>query len=104
MIDELKDQEKAKNDVLMVLYYVGKLVEGGFIAGGPKVTSTGFDMAMDLKEAGRILTEERVRDICEVYKFEPISGFTALIMEVQRTGLPAMLKAQAELEKDANNN
>ena len=103
-MEELEKKEQAKNDVLMVLFYIGKLVEGGFIAGGPKVTMAGFDLAMDLKESGYTLTEESVMQICEVYNFEPIDGFTALIMEVQKTGLPAMLAAAEDLEDNAKLN
>jgi hypothetical protein len=103
-MEDIKEQEQAKNDMLMVLFYVGKLVEGGFIAGGPKVTVDGFDIAMDLKEAGYKLNKETVEKICEVYKFEPIDGFTALILEVQKTGLAAMIVQQQKLEDEAKLN
>lgn len=104
MIEDLDNKEKAKNDVLMVLFYVGKLVEGGFLSGGPKVTADGFDLAMDLKEAGYLLEKERVMNICEVYEFEPVDGFTTLIMEMQRIGLPAMIEVQKKLEDNAKLN
>jgi len=96
--EELKD--KAKNDILMVLFYIGKLVEGGFVADGPKLTVDGFDIAMDLKESGWVLSKETVQTICEVYKFEPLDAFTDLIMNVQEMGLTAMTEASSKLMKD----
>lgn len=99
-MEELQRQEEAKNDVMMTMFYLNKLVEGGFVEGGPRITMTGFDMAMDLKESGYIVAECDVRKICEVYKFEPVDGFTLMIMDMQRLGLPAMLKLAEELDNE----
>lgn len=103
-MENLKKNEQDKNDVLMALFYIGKLVEGGFIAGGPKVTMAGFDLAMDLKESGYVLDKDRVEKICDAFGFEPIDGFVTLIMEVQAVGLPAMLEAANKLNDEANLN
>ena len=92
-MDNEERMDKAKNDVLMVFFYIGKLVEGGFVADGPKVTVTGFDIAMDLKEAGWVVGRETVQNTCEVYNCHPVEGFTELIMRVQEKGLPAMIES-----------
>jgi len=82
------------------MFYLNKLVECGFVEGGPRITMTGFDMAMDLKESGYVVAEQDVRKICEVYKFEPVNSFTLMIMDMQRLGLPVMLKMAEELNKE----
>jgi len=85
---------------MLTMFYLNKLVECGFVEGGPRITMTGFDMAMDLKESGYVVAEQDVRKICEVYKFEPVNSFTLMIMDMQRLGLPVMLKMAEELNKE----
>ena len=99
-MEELQKQEEARNDVMLTMFYLNKLVECGFVEGGPRITMTGFDMAMDLKESGYVVAEQDVRKICEVYKFEPVNSFTLMIMDMQRLGLPVMLKMAEELNKE----
>lgn len=99
-MENLRKKEKDQNDVLMVLFYIGKLVEGGFIQGGPKVTTTGFDMAMDLKESGYLLDKETVTNVCESLDLVPLDGFVLLIMTVQELGLPGMLEEYEKMNED----
>ena len=87
--------EELKKKALIFVFYCGKLTEGGFIEGGYKVTSIGFDIAMDLIEDGFILDKETAIKCCIEMNMDP--AIATLVMEVQRIGLPAMIEISKSL-------
>lgn len=58
------------------------------MVGGPIVTNKGYDMAMDLKESGWILTEKDIETCCIALNLTP--GAVALIMAAQEKGVKQM--------------
>lgn len=87
----IKTEEKK---VLLTMYYMGKLVEGGFVeSGGPMLSVTGFDMAMDLVESGEKLDIDDVTFALEEMDMvdkNSIAAFTILIMSAQDIGIEKM--------------
>lgn len=90
-----------ENNMIMIFFYMGKLVEGGFAEHNDsiKLTEKGFDRAMDLKESGWIVPDEDVLLCCKSMNImEFPEAFAALIIEVQRIGLPAMIEKAKTIE------
>jgi ornithine carbamoyltransferase len=86
----INEEEK----ILLTMYYMGKLVEGGFAhPGGYRLSTTGFDMAMDLVDRGEKLV---VNDVIEalheidIVNTDSIPQFAILIMSAQDIGIDEM--------------
>lgn len=85
--------EKIKKNYLMVIFYLNKLTEGGFVSLGQfEITPKGFDMAMDLKETGHIVSKESIKNICDQIIPHDADKIACLVFGIQDMGLKAMLK------------
>ena len=84
-------------DTLIVIYWLGKLEEGGFIKSNhAKVTTSGFDSAMSLIEEGwKVDTKEIIPSIIKVLNFkyedrDEAEMLTYMILEIQEKGIDGM--------------
>lgn len=95
--------KETENKVLLVMYYIGKLVEFGFVErGGPRLTPDGFECAMCLLESGLQLDENDVSDVLrgmDVVRQEDHAAFLLLIMSAQKMGVKRMLEMTAQEEQ-----
>lgn len=88
--------ELLKQKALVFIYWCCKLNEGGYVEGGPKITPTGFDQAMDLIEDGLKITEDECFVFCEELKSSP--DVIPLVMEIQEIGLDGMKEIENSIE------
>lgn len=102
VIDEL-DTHSA--DMTVALLYLGKLIEGKFIAmdSAPSFTSKGFDLAMDLVDAGWMLSKLEAMAVCAII-FETMEeqahiDISILMIEMQDRGIDGMNKLMNEMEE-----
>lgn len=89
--------EKEKEEVLIVIYYLQKMVEIGFISQGPfTITEKGFDLAHDLVKDGTKLTKEKMEFILSLPQFkvpaDQVKAFTALVYDMQEIGYEKILE------------
>ena len=89
--------EKEKEEVLIVIYYLQKMVEIGFISQGPfTITEKGFDMAYDLVKDGTKMTKEKMEYILSLPQFkipaDQLKAFTALMYDMQEIGYEKILE------------
>jgi hypothetical protein len=88
--------KEKREGVIVFVYYLNKLREGGFIEGGPKITVEGFDTALDLIEGGLQLTRELSVGFCEGLDMDV--RIADLVMSAQEIGVPEMLRIMKEKE------
>jgi len=98
------DVEKA--DGMVFIYYMSKLHEGGFIDNGINLTVKGFDMCMDLIEAGWLLSKQEIyvdTIALIIPKSEDVNGenegLSLLVENMQEHGIEGMTKL---LEEEVN--
>ena len=89
-------EEIYKNGAVVFIYYCNKLREGGFLEGGPVITVEGFDMAVDLVDAGFTISEEFALVCCEELQMD--IRISDLVMAIQDLGLEEMVKISKEQE------
>ena len=82
--------DDTKEKMILVFYYIGKLVEAGLATSGPeKLTTSGFDMAMDLIKSGLTLDKPDIIEIlsgADITSAEDAPIFADLILEIQDKG------------------
>lgn len=87
---------------VVFIYYCNKLREGGFLEGGPVITLSAFDRAVDLVDSGFKIDEDFCIECCISLDMDIKIG--ELVMHMQELGLPGMLKIANELENIDNKN
>lgn len=87
---------------VVFIYYCNKLREGGFLEGGPVITLSAFDRAVDLVDSGFKIDEDFCIECCISLDMDIKIG--ELVMHMQELGLPGMLKIAKELENIDNKN
>jgi hypothetical protein len=91
-------------NIMLIVYYINRLKELGFIQGGSDITITGFDLAMDLIEAGWKLTSEEIMEYilgCDFAETEEEAvGMAGLTYEMQEKGFAAMLKMKEKFDTE----
>ncbi len=94
--------EKMIDGAVVFIYYCNKLREGGFLEGGPVITLSAFDRAVDLVDSGFKIDEDFCIECCISLDMDIKIG--ELVMHMQELGLPGMLKIAKELENIDNKN
>lgn len=94
--------EKMMDGAVVFIYYCNKLREGGFLEGGPVITLSAFDRAVDLVDSGFKIDEDFCIECCISLDMDIKIG--ELVMHMQELGLPGMLKIAKELENIDNKN
>lgn len=93
-------QQLAQNQVLLTTFYLGKLVEAGFVeSSASALTPTGFDMAMDLVESGfKMSARDFMKTLLgmDCVHETDAESFAILLYEMQERGLKGMLALAAE--------
>jgi hypothetical protein len=84
---------------LLFLYWCNKLEEGGYVSGGPKITTKGFDRAMDLIESGVKIDDDFCEQCCHLYETDEL--IIPLIMEIQEVGLEGMKEIERRIAEKA---
>lgn len=112
LLQKLKDEDKIIDeldtqgaDMTVALLYLGKLIEGGFIVmdNAPSFTGKGFDLAMDLIDAGWKLSELEAMAVCSII-FETMNeqahiDMSILIIQMQEKGIDGMKQFIIEMEE-----
>jgi hypothetical protein len=97
--------EKMMDGAVVFIYYCNKLREGGFLEGGPVITLSAFDKAVDLVDAGFKIDEDFCIECCVSLDMDIRIG--ELVMHVQELGLPEMMRLSKEMgeeNKEENEN
>lgn len=81
---------------VVFIYYCNKLREGGFIEGGPVITLSAFDRAVDLVDSGFKIDDDFCIECCIELDIDVRVG--ELVMNMQELGLPEMLRLSKEIE------
>lgn len=81
---------------VVFIYYCNKLREGGFIEGGPIITLSAFDRAVDLVDSGFKIDDDFCIECCIELDMEVKIG--ELVMIMQELGLPEMIRLSKEIE------
>ena len=81
---------------VVFIYYCNKLREGGFIEGGPVITLSAFDRAVDLVDSGFKIDDDFCLDCCIELDIDVRIG--ELVMSMQELGLPEMIRLSKEIE------
>lgn len=89
-------EEKMVDGAVVFIYYCNKLREGGFIEGGPVITLSAFDRAVDLVDSGFKIDEDFCIECCIELDIDVRIG--ELVMDMQELGLPEMLRISKEIE------
>jgi len=84
---------------LLFLYWCNKLEEGGYVSGGPRITTKGFDRAMDLIESGVKIDDDFCEQCCHLYETDEL--IIPLIMEIQEVGLEGMKEIERKIAEKA---
>jgi len=85
-----------KDKLLLTIYYLGKMAEGGFATKGDSlITPKGFDRAIDLIEKGAKITKEEMK-IC-LYSLRCIptnqlDSFCHIMFDIQKNGLQSIME------------
>ena len=83
---------------VVVIYYCTQLREGKFLEGGPVITLSAFDRAVDLVDSGFKIDEDFCIECCIELDMEVRIG--ELVMSMQELGLPEMLRISKELDDE----
>ena len=94
--------EKMIDGAVVFIYYCNKLREGGFLEGGPVITLSAFDRAVDLVDSGFKIDEDFCIECCISLDMDIKIG--ELVMHMQELGLPEMLRISKEIENIDNKN
>jgi hypothetical protein len=91
-----------EDKLLLTIYYMGKMAEGGFSTAGPGgLTSKGFDIAMDLIESGEKVSLEDMK-VCLIatgYANEKeIDEFALIMFEIQERGFKEVMKRVEDIK------
>ena len=81
---------------VVFIYSCNKLREGGFIEGGPVITLSAFDRAVDLVDSGFKIDQDFCLDCCIELDMDVRIG--ELVMNMQELGLPEMIRLSKEIE------
>lgn len=81
---------------VVFIYYCNKLREGGFVDGGPVITLSAFDRAVDLVDSGFKIDQDFCLDCCIELDMDVRIG--ELVMTMQELGLPEMIRLSKEIE------
>ena len=81
---------------VVFIYYCNKLREGGFVDGGPVITLSAFDRAVDLVDSGFKIDQDFCLDCCIELDMDVRIG--ELVMNMQELGLPEMIRLSKEIE------
>ena len=92
-----KDKEMMDGAIVFI-YYCNKLREGKFLEGGPVITLSAFDRAVDLVDSGFKINEDFCIECCIELEMDVRIG--ELIMSMQELGLPEMLRISKEIEDE----
>ena len=93
-----------KDAMLLVFFYLGKMIEGGFItqpSDGVKLTEKGFDAAYDIYKSGAKLSKVDIVGCLSQLKIksEEIQMFCMIMWDMQEYGYEAVIKRSKELEE-----
>ena len=83
---------------VVFIYYCNKLREGGFVDGGPVITLSAFDRAVDLVDSGFKIDQDFCLDCCIELDMDVRIG--ELVMTMQELGLPEMIRLSKEIENN----
>ena len=83
---------------VVFIYYCNKLREGGFVDGGPVITLSAFDRAVDLVDSGFKIDQDFCLDCCIELDMDVRIG--ELVMSMQELGLPEMIRLSKEIENN----
>ena len=83
---------------VVFIYYCNKLRGGGFVDGGPVITLSAFDRAVDLVDSGFKIDQDFCLDCCIELDMDVRIG--ELVMTIQELGLPEMLRLSKEIENN----
>lgn len=85
---------------IVLVYYVGRLKELDLVSGGPDITTKGFDLALDLLEAGWVISDEEFDFMAtdEEFSFIGRSEILLLAKRLQTIGYDTMKKEVQELK------
>lgn len=96
------DMKVEHADVMLMIFYINKLKEAGFIQGGADVTVKGFDLSMDLKEAGWRLSQKDIVDVIIGAEMtdtkEEALAMSMMVDELQEKGYEHMMKKKEEYD------
>ena len=92
-----KDKEMMDGAVVFI-YYCNKLREGKFLEGGPVITLSAFDRAVDLVDSGFKIDEDFCIECCIELDMDVRIG--EMVMHIQKLGLPEMLRISKEIEDE----
>jgi hypothetical protein len=87
--------EKMMDGAIVFIYYCNKLREGKFLEGGPVITLSAFDIAVDLVDSGFKIDEDFCIECCIALDMDVAIG--ELVMSMQELGLPEMLRISEEI-------
>jgi len=90
-MNDLEDKSDQEKNVLLVLLYFGMLAEAGLIENTDKLTLSGFELAMQLKESGRKLTSDEIMESCMILDIPNPQTFIPLLYDVQNMGSAKLL-------------
>ena len=83
---------------IVFIYYCNKLREGGFLEGGPVISLSAFDRAVDLVDSGFKIDEDFCIECCASLEMDIRIG--ELVMSMQELGLPEMVRLSGEIENE----
>jgi hypothetical protein len=92
-----KDKEMMDGAIVFI-YYCNKLREGKFLEGGPVITLSAFDQAVDLVDSGFKIDEDFCIECCIELDMDVRIG--ELVMSMQELGLPEMLRISKEIDDE----
>jgi hypothetical protein len=90
--------EKMMDGAIVFIYYCNKLREGGFLEGGPVISLSAFDRAVDLVDSGFKIDEDFCIECCASLEMDIRIG--ELVMSMQELGLPEMVRLSGEIENE----
>lgn len=89
--------------LLLVIYYLHKMEEGGFVESNEGVTLSedGFDQAFDLIHKGAKISKDIMKEHLSIKEFNippnQLDGFILIMSEIQEKGLTQVLEETKNL-------